>query len=471
MTKNQSQKSQELSKYRPPIVAVLGHVDHGKTTLLDAMRESNVADREAGGITQGIGASTITTKEGKKITFLDTPGHALFSNMRERGAQAADIAILVVAADDGVMPQTKEAIKFIKEEQIPYIVAFTKIDMKTADVARAIEGLTKEEVFLDGKGGDVSYVEVSGKTGEGVDDLLEMISLVAELNDITNDIDANLSAYVIETAKNKRGPVVSVVVKSGVISIGDEIYAGQNKGKVKGLFDQFGQSIKELHAGEAAQLLGFSDLPPAGSMIASKPFISNVAKSVEEDESTEDRLPLLIRAAHAGALEAVEANIPEEFYVISSGVGDVTENDVFIAKSGDARIMVFESKVPGKVAKLAKTEGVKIETFNVIYKLLERLEKILNDDTEEVVGAATILDEFPYNKQRVAGSKVIQGTISKSDVIILLRGETEIGRTKIKSMRKEKKDVESVHKGEEFGLIMDTYLDFKPGDMLVSVRT
>lgn len=463
-------KQKKSSQYRAPIVAVLGHVDHGKTTLLDAMRKSNVASKEAGGITQSIGASTIETKEGKTITFIDTPGHALFSNMRERGAKAADIAILVVAADDGVMPQTKEAIAFIKEQNLPYIVAFTKIDMQTASLPHAIEALTAQEVLLDGNGGNVPYVEVSGKTGEGIDKLLEMISLVAELNDIVDSSDEPLSAYVIETAKNKRGPVVSVVVKSGVLRVGDDIYAGTNKGKVKGLFDQFGNSVREVYPGGAAQVLAFADLPPAGSELAGKQTVDSKKVHNPSHDSAADKLPLLVKAAHAGSLEAVEAHIPEDYYIISSGVGDVTENDVFVAKSADARIMAFESKVPAKVEKLAKTENVSIESFTIIYKLLERLEKIISDDAEEIVGAATILDEFPFNKQRVAGSKVIQGKISKSDILILLRDDEEVGRTKIRSMRKEKKDVDVVNQGEEFGLIMDSYLDFKPGDMIVSVR-
>jgi len=459
---------------RSPIVTVLGHVDHGKTTLLDAIRQSNVASREAGGITQSIGASTVTTKEGKTITFLDTPGHALFSKMRSRGAKAADIAVLVVASDDGVKPQTKEAIKYIKEENIPFIVAFTKIDMPASLVERAIADMTAESVLLDGQGGDTPYVKVSGKTGEGVPDLLEMITLISEMNDISYDADSEIEGFVIETATNKRGPVATIVLKNGTLSVGDEVYSGDLKGKVKGLFDQYGESLKGIIAGEAAQVLGFSDLPPVGSLITDNQANAHShAQKVKPSETLEiddTMIPVVIKSSNAGSLEAILAHVSEDLAIVSASVGEVSESDVFVAKSTAANIYVFESSVPARVKKLARTEGVKIETFDVVYKLFERFDELVDANTEEVLGAAQILSEFPFNKQRVAGSKVVSGKISKSDQLVLMRNQEEIGRTGIKSMKKEKKDVESVASGEEFGLIMSHYLDFKPGDMIVSVR-
>lgn len=471
-------KSVNSDVSRPPIVSLLGHVDHGKTTLLDAIRKSNVAQKEAGGITQSIGASLITTKSGKKITFVDTPGHAVFTKMRLMGTKVADIAILVVAGDDGVKPQTKEAINYIKEVGISFIVAFTKIDLPSASVEKVKSQLAQESVLLQGQGGDVPHVSVSAKKGEGLEDLVELISLVGELNEIKADVDAPLDAVVIETQKSKQGPLVSIVVRNGRLRIGDEVRSTDNieegavSAKIRGLVDHQGKAMDEVLPGEPAQVLGFAVLPEVGSKIVfgkqeESPKESATGKQVQIEEG---QMPVVIKTGSAGSLDAIIAHLPEEVAVVSSGIGDVSESDVFIAKSSEAHIFAFESKVPTRVVKLARTEGIDIEEFKIVYKLFERLEEILQKGKVKVLGRAEVLAEFPFNKQRVAGSKVIEGRINKSDSLILMRGDKEIGRTKVGSMRKEKKDVDIVKSGEEFGLILSPYLDFQTGDVVVSVR-
>jgi translation initiation factor IF-2 len=468
-------KKSQSGKLRPPIVTVLGHVDHGKTTLLDKIRKTNVVAREAGGITQSIGASVVETPEGKKITFIDTPGHEAFSKMRARGAKVADIAILVVAGDAGVKPQTKEALAYIKDAKIPFIVAASKIDLPTADVKKVQSQLEKEGVSFEGRGGDVPLVGVSGKTGKGVEELLEMISLVSEVNEIKGDAKSDLEGVVIETSKDKRGPQALAVITNGTLRIGSNILAEDVSCRVRGLFDDKGKPTKEVKPGEPALILGFSKLPPVGSKI--KPLTTETKVYKEErrrpdqKELQEGKIPIVAKAKSSGSLEALLANLPEEVKVIYQGVGDVNESDVFMAKSAiPARIFAFESKVPSSVAKLAETEGVKVEMFDVIYKLLERLEQIMEQGKEKVLGKAEILATFPFNDKKVAGCKVLQGRIAKSDNLVIMQGDRKLGDVKITSMKKEKQNIDKAQTNEEFGIIFTSELDFKVGDMLISVR-
>ncbi|QQS38996.1 GTP-binding protein [Candidatus Woesebacteria bacterium] len=466
------QKPINPASWRPPVVSVLGHVDHGKTTLLDAIRRSNVANKEAGGITQSIGASTVTTKDGKQITFIDTPGHAVFNKMRSTGANVANVVVLVVAADDGVKPQTKEAIKYIKEAQVPFIVALTKIDLPGANVEKTKSELVNEQIMLDGFGGDVPVVLVSGKTGIGLDELLDMIILVSQMNETKEDNDPTFKAVIIETGKDKSGPIVSLVVKNGTLSIGDVVYSSSYSGKVKGMFDQHGKSVVQATPGQAVGVLGFSSLPPVGSIVTLDS--SNNTKVVDRInaniEIAEGQIPVIIKTKSAGSLEAIEAHLPSQIVVVSSGVGDVTESDIFAAKSAKSSIFTFESKVPGGTLKLARTEGVIIEEFKIIYKLFERLEEIILKGQIVILGKAKILAEFPFDHRKVAGSKVTEGRIAKSDTLIVYRNDIEVGKSRIDSMRKEKNIIDVARQGEEFGIIFSDKLDFKPGDMVVSVR-
>lgn len=463
-------------KLRPPIVTVLGHVDHGKTTLLDAIRKTGVAAKEAGGITQSIGASVVKTKEGEEITFIDTPGHAAFSKMRSRGAEVADMAILVVAADDGVKPQTKEALSHIKKAKIPFIVSATKMDLSSANV-KALQGqLEKESIKFEGKGGEVPLVEVSAKENKGLEDLLEIILLVSEVNEIKADKEGELEAVVIETGKDKRGVLVSIVVRSGTLKVGEKIVAEDLSCKVRGLFDDKGESKKEIFPGKPAQVLGFSSLPPIGAKVGT---LKKEEKVVPEPKVSQrkvgavekGKIPVVFKAKSAGSLEAVLENLPERIVVVAANVGDVNESDVFLARGGkDTYIFTFGSKVPKGVRNLADEEGVSLESFEVIYELLERLEELVKGREVKILGQAEISATFPYNNKKVAGCKVISGRITKSDTLALMREERRVGFVKPVSMRKQKEEITEAKTGEEFGIIFKPELDFDKGDMLVSVK-
>jgi translation initiation factor IF-2 len=459
---------------RPPIVTVLGHVDHGKTTLLDAIRKTNVAAKEAGGITQSIGASQIITKEGKKITFIDTPGHAAFTKMRSRGAQVADIAILVVAAEDGVKPQTLEALQLIKEVKIPFIVAITKIDLPSADIEGARGQLEKQGVAFEGRGGDVPLALVSGKTGKGVEDLLGLVSLVAEVAGVSGSPANAFAGVVIETQKSKSGPLVSAVVRDGTLAAGDVIGAEGLNCKVKGLFNDKGIGVKQALPGDAVGILGFSELPPVGSQLS-----ITVAGSVRKEELKvvprfklqKGQIPVIVKARNAGSLEAILANLPPQIVVVESGVGDVFESDILLAKaSGVSRILAFEAKVAPAVAKLADAEEVRIESFNIIYELFERIDELLKKGELEIVGKAEIIAQFPFNDKKIAGCKVVAGKITKGDTLILLRGEKQLGRVRSLSLKKQKQEITEAKAGEEFGILFEPQLDFAIDDVLVSVR-
>ena len=463
------------SRIRPPIVVVLGHVDHGKTSLLDAIRKTNVTAREAGGITQSIGASVIETKGGGKITFIDTPGHAAFGKMRSRGAKVADIAVLVVAQDDGVQPQTREALEIIKAASLPFIVAGTKADIAGVN-AEALKGqLEKESVFFEGRGGQVPFISVSVKTNTGLTELVEMLVLMSEVAELKSDPVGRLEAVVIESGKDKMGPVATVVVRNGTIKVGETIFAEENECKVRALFDDKGKSIKQVLPGEPAKVFGFTGTPPVGALVA-RESIEAVVKAPKPKgvfdlrRLKDDEIPLILKAGNAGSLEAIVASLPQKVVVVDSGVGDVTSSDIINAKTGDAYIFVFESKISNDVVKLAEAEKVKVERFEIIYELLQRLEEILRSGRVEVIGRAQVLASFPFNNKKVAGCKVLDGRISKGDSLVLTRDAKEIGKGKAVSIKKQKLEVASVGQSEEFGVITEPQLDFAIGDVIVSVR-
>jgi len=459
---------------RPPIVTILGHVDHGKTTLLDFIRKTNFAKKEAGGITQGVGASVVETTDGRRITFIDTPGHAAFTKMRSRGVSLADIAILVVAGEEGVKPQTKEALDFILATKIPYIVAVTKVDLPTASVENVRIQLQNLGVSFEGSGGNVSLLGVSAKTGEGVLELLDLIVLTSQVYGLKGSPEELLEAMVIETGKDKRGPTVSVVVKSGSIKVGQNLVSEEAKAKVRGIFDHQGKSVANVLPGEPALLLGFENPPLVGSRIwtgSTKESLSILTerKSIAPAAS-ESKFSLILKTQSAGAIEAITANIPPEITIVSSSVGDVVESDIFLAKSTSSSIFVFEAKVSTSVGKLAVAEGVKIETFDIVYELFERLEKILKSGTVEIKGKAEIVATFPFDGKNVAGCRVIMGKITKTDVVKLTRGAKEVGEIRILTMKKAKEDVQEVKQGEECGIFFTPQLDFKIGDVILSVN-
>lgn len=469
------QNTNNISQSRPPIVVVLGHVDHGKTTLLDALRKTSVAAREAGGITQAIGASVIETKDGKTITFIDTPGHAAFGKMRGRGAKVADIAVLVVAQDDGVQPQTKEAIKIIKDAKIPFVVCGTKADVAGVS-AEALKGsLEKEQIFFEGRGGDTPFISVSARSGNGLTELIDMLTLMAEVAELKGDTSAPLEAVVIESNKEKMGHVAAVVVRNGIIKVGQTIFAEEVECKVRGLFDYLGKPIKEVLPGFPAKIIGFSEVPPVGAVVSDVPHEAlKVAiaprNKFELRRLKDDEIPVIIKASNAGALEAIIASLPPKIVVVDSGVGEINSSDVINAKTGNAYIFAFESKIPLDIIKLAEAEKIIIAKFDIIYELLQAVDEIFKKGNVVELGRAQVLASFPFNEKRVAGSKVINGRISKGDHLILMRGETEVAKSKIVSLRKGKLEVASVGPAEEFGIVMEPQLDFKVGDVLVSTR-
>lgn len=468
------------SQARPPIIVVLGHVDHGKTTLLDAIRKTNVASREAGGITQAIGASVIDLpasrqEQKKSLTFIDTPGHAAFSKMRGRGAKVADIAILVVAQDDGVSPQTKEALQIIRDAKIPFLVAGTKADVPGVS-AEALKGqLEKEGVFFEGRGGDIPFVSVSAKTNIGISELIETLELMADVIGLKSDPMASLEGVVIESNKEPMGPVASVVVRNGSIKVGQTFYAEEVLCKARGIFDAAGVSVKEVLPGFPAKIIGFSEVPPVGALVTSEPHeaVKEAVKAkgvFDLRRLKEDEIPVIIKASNAGALEAIIASLPPKIVVVDSGVGEVTSSDVITAKTGDAYIFSFETKIPNGIIKLAEAEKIQVAKFDIIYELLLAVEELLKKGKVVELGHADVVASFPFNNKKVAGCKVIDGRVSKGDKLILMREGKEIGKSKAVSIRKQKSEVASVGQGEEFGVIMEPQLDFSKGDVLTSTR-
>ena len=455
---------------RQSIVVVLGHVDHGKTTLLDALRKTSVASREAGGITQGIGASVVDS-----ITFIDTPGHAAFSKMRGRGAKTADIALLIIAQDDGVKPQTLEAIQIIKDSNLSFIVVGTKNDVAGTNADSTKAELEKHEIYFEGRGGDTPFVSISARNGDGLKELIEMIKLLAEVNDFKGDPEGELEATVIESIKGKMGPTASIVVRNGTIKVADTIFAEEIECKVKAIFDENGKSVKEVKMGYPAQIIGFNEVPVTGASITRTPHsaLKEIAKPKNKFDLrrlSDDEIPVIIKASNAGALEAIIASLPPKIVVVSSGVGEVTSTDVMDAKTGNAYIFSFETKIPNDVIKFAEAEKIIVKKFDIIYELLQEVDEILKLGKDVELGRAQILASFPFDNKKVAGSKVISGKITKGDRIYLVRGDKEIGKAKVFNLKKQKSEVSQVAQGEEFGVILEPQLDFTIGDVLVSKR-
>ncbi len=474
--KNISQNSS-----RPPVVVVLGHVDHGKTTLLDKIRQTNVVAKEFGGITQHIDAYQIKFKN-KTITFIDTPGHAAFSEMRSRGAKVADLAVLVVAADEGVKPQTLESLKYIEQTKIPYLVAINKIDLPYLDLKQVKANLAKNNVLLEDQGGKIVNVLVSAKTGKGVDELLEMILLMAEMEEIKEKPGAELEALVIESKLDKyRGPLATILVRNGNLRVGDQIEADGDFAKIKAMFDENGQRIKTAGPSKPVEVLGFKTTPTIGSTLRrteTEPVSLEkkaIPSLVKKEETDEEKLNLIIKADVNGSLEAILSGLPEGVKVIDSSVGEVNESDVLLAETTGAEIIAFNVKTSGKVKKLAATEKVKISPFQIIYKFFEEIKEKVKKKLEpmadeEILGRAEVLQEFEIDKQRVVGCRVIEGEIKKTDQFHLQRLEELIGNCRIRSMKTGKKDIEKAKKDEEFGAILSPLLDFQIGDVLISYR-
>lgn len=471
----------------PPVVAVVGHVDHGKTTLLDTIRKTSIAVSEHGGITQKIGASQIEVNhEGNKrsITFIDTPGHEAFANMRGRGVAAADVGLLVVSSVDGVMPQTKESIKLIKDSKIPYIVVLTKIDDPKKLPEKAKQQLTKEDVSLEEYGGDVPSIEVSAKDGTNITKLLDLILLVYDLKREANFYPFSevgpLMGIVIESSLDqKSGPKATVVVKNGKLKLRDEIYSGEIKGKVRSLFSDHGDP-KEATVGEAVEILGFEKVPPVGSMVTDTPkplktltYGEEKPKSLSPFETGEENmLSVVLCADSQGSLEAIKNSVPKEVKFVLEKTGDVEVSDVLFAKSTGSIILGFNVRMKPDVERLAKTEKVLVKNYLIIYEMIDEVKDFvqgkLDSLKEEIYGIATILASFPFEKTKVCGIKVGEGRIAKADKVRLLRNEEIIGESRIGSLRQGKEQVSKIEAGQEGGVILSPFLDFTIGDVLIS---
>lgn len=468
---------------RPPVVAVLGHVDHGKTSLLDAIRKTDVARREHGGITQAIGAYQIevATKEGaKKITFIDTPGHEAFAKMRARGTNASDTAILVVAADDGVMPQTKESIAHIKEANLPFVVALTKSDLPSAIADKVKQQLIKAGVTLEGLGGDVPVVAVSSKTGKGISDLLEVILLVGQMANIQGSPAGEFEGVVIEAKRDRRkGVLATVIVKNGTLAVGDEVFAQHVAGKVRALFTDIGQSVREALPSTPVGVLGFSDVPSVGARVTKgkkEEVVANDSQAQRAAETQNPRLAIILKADSFGSLEAIaQSMLSEDIKTISATSGEPTEADVLLAKAVNAIIVGFNVAVPSSVAKLAESEGVLIKTYKLIYELIEEILEAValfkkGKAPEAILGKAKVLAIFPYEGKKVAGCKVLEGRIAKGDKVKIERDGQILGEGRIASLRRGKEDITKAEMGSECGILLSASLDFAPSDMLLSVR-
>lgn len=494
-------------KPRPPVVTVMGHVDHGKTTLLDYIRNTKVAEREAGGITQHIGASIVEvdTSEGKKkITFLDTPGHEAFTAMRARGAQVTDIAILVVAADDGVMPQTIEAINHAQAAGVPIIVAINKIDKPGANPDRVKQELTQHGLIPEDWGGTTIMVPVSAKTGEGVDELLEMIALQAELMELKANPNKRARGVVLEAKLDKqRGPVATLLVQSGTLKVGDPIVAGLYSGKIRAMFDDKGKPVKEAGPSMAVEILGLEDVPLAGDKfyvvkdektarkIAEKrqELARESALEKEKRVSLEDlfaqiqegevkELNIVLKADAQGSIEAIRKSLEElstdevKVKIIHAGVGPITENDVMLAAASNAIIVGFNVRPDSAARKAAEREKVDMRTYRVIYDIVDEIKKAMQgllqpEEKEVYLGSAEVRATFKVPKVgTVAGCYVKDGVIRRNANVRLVRDGVIIYDGKIASLKRFKDDVREVQAGYECGLGLENFNDIKVGDII-----
>lgn len=476
--------------YRPPVVVVLGHVDHGKTTLLDYIRKSRLAAKEAGQITQSIGGyeAQVDVKgyNTDKLTFIDTPGHEAFSKLRVRGASIADIAILIVDVTASVKPQTIESISHIKQAGIPYIVALNKVDMPTANIDKVKSDLSKAEVYTEGYGGDVATVEISALKGTGVHDLLEALLIVASDHNLTYEPDGPLEAYVVETHQEKAGISVSCIIKNGSLKIGNTVYAGDKEAKIRALMTDTGARVNEVHPSMPFVLLGFKDIPDVGSVLTRTPGEareSTVIKKSKADQFTDfftpdsaEKLKIVLRADSQGSLEAIIPNLEknENIDIVLSSVGDITESDIFLAKVSKAIVIAFATKLSKQAEAIAQAEKVVVKTYSIIYNLFEELEAVsdlLKEKDERArtfKGEAKVKAIFTIEGKTIAGVKVAKGKIDLHDRAELYRNNALKDEALVLSIKQRAATIETLKKGDEGGLLLDPELDVKVGDVIKS---
>lgn len=492
-------------KTRPPVVTVMGHVDHGKTSLLDSIKKTHVTQSEAGGITQHIGAYTVNLS-GKKITFLDTPGHEAFTSMRLRGAQTTDIAVLVVAADDGVMPQTIEAISHARSAEVPIIVAITKIDKPEANPERVKQELMNENLVAEEWGGDTIVVGVSSKTGEGIDELLEMILLVAEMRELKANPNRRAIGTIIEANLDKaKGPMATILIKNGTLRFGDSIVSGVCSGRIRAMEDDKGRKVKKAGPSMPVVVLGLNEVPNAGDTIyavnddktakaiadknseisrekrlsqTTKISLDNLFEKISEEDVKE--LNIVVKADVKGSVEALNQSLLKlstnevKISIIHSGVGGINESDVTLASASNAIVIGFNVRPNINAIELAKAEDVEIRTYRVIYEIINDIEQAAKgmldpDIVEEILGRCEIRQTFKLpNNQMVAGVYVLNGKILRNSKVKVLRDDVVIHEGDIASLKRFKDDAKELATGFEGGLVIDGFNDIKEGDLLES---
>lgn len=486
---------------RPPVVGIFGHIDHGKSTLIDYIRKTNITAKEAGGITQHVSAYEVKRQKSDgtqtKITFLDTPGHEAFKSIRTRGASVADIAVLIVSAEDGVKPQTLEVLKYILDSKLPYMVAITKIDKPSADVIRAKQSLAENGVLVEGYGGDTPVVEVSAKSGQGVDEFLDMIDLIAELENFSGDPEEMGSGVIIEANLDpKRGVSATGIIKNGTVRKSTFVACGGAMAPLRFFLDAEGNMAEELSFSSPVRLIGWDKMPSVGEEF--KTFlkkedaqqyaqggnkISSERAALTLPEGT-IVLPLIIKADTAGTLEAIEGELSKVAKerivpkIIFSGIGTVNENDVKLGvTTPGTMVFAFHTKVDARATALAERAGVEILTFDIIYELTDKVKEILEVrepriEVEVSSGAAKVLKLFSNAKNKqVLGAKVVTGTISKGNSLKIMRREAEIGRGKLRELQQAKVATDKVDEGTEFGAMIESKVEIAPGDVLEAVTT
>ena len=498
----EEEEPEEQLAYRAPIITFMGHVDHGKTSLLDYIRESRVAKGEAGGITQHVGAYSVQHGD-RSITFLDTPGHAIFSKMRSRGADVTDIVVVVVAADDGIMPQTEEAIKHAKAAGKTIIVAINKIDLPAADPMRVMTQLMEHELVPSEMGGDTECVKVSAQTGGGIDELLELMALQAEVLELRANPKANVRAAVIEASvKAGRGATATVIVESGTLKKGQPFICGPFAGKVKDLIDDQGNSVKEAGPSTPVEVLGFAELPNVGDSLVGMDS-DRAAKKLSEERLVERRkdrlvqpkksrledmlqtvsgagkakLNLILRSDVQGTAEAIKNAIMEiesekvEANFIIAGAGAINESDVLMASSADAIILGFNVKVDGKAVKAAKAEGVQVKLYSIVYELIDQVKESMRgmldpEIRETVIGRASVKQVFKVNGGRAAGCVIKSGKVIRSAHARVLRGKQPVFDGKMSTLRRHQDEVDEVKQGIECGIRLGSFNEYEEGDVI-----
>ncbi|MBI5358459.1 GTP-binding protein [Candidatus Amesbacteria bacterium] len=454
---------------RPPIVVILGHVDHGKTTLLDFLRKSNIASGEVGGITQSTRAFQVGG-----CTFIDTPGHAAFSKMRMRGNNLADLAILIVAGDDGVMPQTAESAKLLLANNTPFIVAINKTDLPGLNIQKIYTQLSEIGVLVEGFGGTIPVVSISAKTGTGVPELLDMLNLISDMNPPQADPDGILEAVVLESRLDpKRGAMAIVVIKNGTLSKGTSLFTNHGVGKIKAIYATTGELLDSASPSIPVEIFGLSEVVAVGKIISSQPSSQTVLADVPKNKNINGVVRVILKADVLGSLEAIIASLDPQIEVALSGTGDISESDILSAAPQNMPIIGFNVRISSSAGKLADTEKVKIKTFEIIYELLDYLkvlvQKTLNPRAhEKILGEAEITAEFNMNSDHIAGCKCLTGQINKTNQLHLVRNGEIIQDIKFRTMKSGKSDLNLIKADNEFGAVFSGAVDFRINDRIIA---